>query len=137
MRRFRKPRTLYKYIPISPYNEIEEEETKQKNKKEEEKEEEHFSLSNELLYLENSTEIIGNYQLINHTILIFTDIMLKIMDKEGKKHIKKIYVCNIENIKERNDEIQLVMKNTKHEFLQFKEKKDYNDFIKAIKKYLK
>ena len=137
LRRFRKPRTLYKYIPISPYNEIEEEEMKQKTRKEEGKENEHFSLSNELLYLENSTEIIGNYQLINQTILIFTDVMLKIMDNEGKKHIKKIYVCNIENIKERNDEIQLVMKNNRNEFLQFKEKKDYNNFIKAIKKYLK
>ena len=60
-----------------------------------------------------------------------------IMDNEGKKHIKKIYVCNIENIKERNDEIQLIMKNTRHESLQFKEKKYYNNFIKAIKKYLK
>ena len=137
LRRFRKPRILYKYIPISPYNENEEEELNQKKENEDEIDKKHFSLSDESLYLENSTEIIGNFQLINHTLLIFTDVMLKIMDKDGKKHIKKIYVCNIENIKERNDEIQLIMKNTRHESLQFKEKKDYNNFIKAIKKYLK
>ena len=137
LRRFRLPRTLYKYIPISPYNEQEEMELKQKRKENEGKETENFSLSNESLYLENSTEIIKNFKLIDYSILIFTDVMIKIMDKEGKKPIKKIYVCNIENIKERDNEIQLVMKNTQHEFLKFRDKRDYKDFIKKSQKYLK
>ena len=137
LRRFRLPRTLYKYIPISPYNEQEEMELKQKRKENEGKETEKFSLSNESLYLENSTEIIKNFKLIDYSILIFTDVMIKIMDKEGKKPIKKIYVCNIENIKERDNEIQLVMKNTQHEFLKFRDKRDYKDFIKKSQKYLK
>ena len=59
MRRFRLPRTLYKFLPIIPYNEIKEIERKNQRDKAKGKNVILISLNNEKLYLENSTEIIS------------------------------------------------------------------------------
>ena len=136
LRRFRLPRTLYKYIPLNPYNEKEEIERKNKRKEIERTDKVIVSLSNELLFLENSTEILMCCKLKNNNILLFTDIMIKILSNDFKKLIKKIYVCNIEKIKEKDNEIELVLKNTEHEFILLENKKEKQTFIREINKYI-
>ena len=119
LRRFRLPRTLYKYIPLNPYSEKEEIERKNKRKDIEGTDRVVVSLSNELLCLENSTEIIMISKLKDNNLLLMTDIMVKICDKNCKKFLKKVYVCNIAKIIEKDNEVELIMKNNEHEIISF------------------
>ena len=136
LRRFRLPRTLYKYVPIKPYNE--EEERKRRIEREKAKENGGLvvSLSNELLYLENSTSLINYCYLKDGNLLLSTNVMIKLMNKECTKFFKKIYVCNLEGVRDRGKEVQLVMKNTKHEFFIFRYEKEAEEFVKTINKYI-
>ena len=137
LRRFRLPRTLFKYIPILPYNEKEEITRKEQRKEAENSKAIVFSLSNELLYLENSTEIVFCPVLKDGNLLLFTNVMIKMLSKDLNIIFKKIYVCNIENIVERADEIQLIMKNNKHEFFKFWTEDEKKKFVKQIERFLK
>ena len=58
LRRFRLPRTLYKYFPLSPFDEVKEIERKKQREKIEGSNAIIISLGNEKLYFENSTEIL-------------------------------------------------------------------------------
>ena len=136
LKRFRYPRTLYKYIPIRPYNEKEEIERKTKRKDIKGTDKIIISLNNELLCLENSTEIIMCNKLNDNNILLFTDIMIKILDKDFKKSIKKIYVCNINKILEKNNKVEIIMKNGENESILIENKKEKNNFINEISKYI-
>ena len=136
LRRFRLPRTLYKYIPISPYDEKEEIERKNKRKDIKGTDNIIISLSNELLCLENSTKIVMVHKLNENNILFITDVMIKIFDKELKKSSKKVYICNIKNILEKNSGVELVMKNGGNESILIENKKEKNHFINEINKYL-
>ena len=136
LRRFRQPRTLYKYLPLTPYNEKEEMERKNKRKNTEGTDSINISLSNELLCLENSTEIIMCPKLKDNNYLLLTDIMIKILDKDFKKFIKKIYLCNIGKISEKDNEVELVMKDDEHEIVLFVNKKEKNSFVKEINQHL-
>jgi len=137
LRRFRLPRTLYKYIPISPYNEKLEMERKEKKKKAESGENIVFSLSNELLYLENSTKILSCPILKDNNFFLLTNVMIKIMNRDCSMIFKKIYVCNIERFSERENEIQIIMKNSNYEFFHFKNENEKNKFVKAMNECLK
>ena len=137
LRRFRLPRTLYKYIPINPYNEEEELKIREEKKKKDGKDNAIASLNNELLCLENSTKIIGQYKLKEFSILIFTDIMIKIFDKNLKYCSEKIYICNIGNVSETGNEVQLTLRNNVFQFLTFMNQNEQNSFIKQINKYIK
>ena len=136
LRRFRLPRTLYKYIPISPYNEEEEIKRKKARKEIEGTDKINVSLSNEKLCLENSTEIILHKQLNDGKALLFTDVMIKILNKEWSKFIQKIYVCNIQGTKEKDKEVILVMKNSDDVYLVFQTINDKNEFIKQLKAHI-
>ena len=136
LKRFRLPRTLYKYIPIMPYNEKEEMDRKQKRKELEGTNNVVISLSNESLYLENSTEIIMCPVLKDGNLLLVTNVMIKILNKEGTKFIKKIYVCNIEKIIEEDGEVQLIMKSDDKKALKLKNEKEKNQFIKEMNKFI-
>ena len=137
LRRFRLPRTLYKYIPINPYNEEEEIKIREERKKKDGKDNAIVSLNNEFLCLENSTKIIGQYKLKEFSTLIFTDIMIKIFDKNLKYCSQKIYICNIGNVSEKGNEVQLTLRNNVFQFLTFMNQNEQNYFIKEINKYLK
>ena len=132
LRRFRLPRTLYKYIPISPYDEKIETERKNRRKEIEGKDRIVISLSNELLCLENSTRLIMCTVLKDSYILVLTDAMIKIFDKKCKTFFKKIYVCNIESVEERENNIQLNLKNKEIELFVFSIQKDKKPFINEI-----
>ena len=136
LRRFRLPRTLYKYKPLTPYNEEEEINLKQKIKEDEKNNRNILSLTNESLYLENSTEFIMSSCMKGGNIMLFTNVMIKIMNKECNKFLKKIYICNIDFVIENNQEIKLVMKNNKQELIGFLKNNDKEDFVKKINKYL-
>ena len=136
LRRFRLPRTLYKYKPLSPYNEEEEIKLKLKIKEDEKFKRNIISLTNESLYLENSTEIIMSTNLKNNNFMIFTNVMIKIMNKECNKFLKKIYLCNIDLVIENNQEIKINMKNNKEELLVFLSQKDKENFVNEINKYI-
>ena len=136
LRRFRLPRTLYKYIPISPYNEIEEKNRKEKRKSIEGTKNINVSLSNEKLCLENSTEIILSNNLKDEKVILVTDVMIKILNKEWSQFIQKIYVCNIEGIKQKNNQIELVMKNADNVYFIFKTEKEGNNFVNELNKRL-
>ena len=138
LRRFRLPRTLYRYVPIKPYDERAETERKNKRKEIEGKSKiVVFSLSNDSLCLENSTQLIMCTMLQNNYVLLLTDVMLKIMDKECKTFIKKIYVCNIKNVEEKENNVILNMKNNKQELFLFKVPKDKKTFINEIDNLIK
>ena len=136
LRRFRLPRTLFKYIPILPYSEEDEIKIKEEKKGNKGSGKNEVSLSNELLYLENSTKIVMHTKLIDGNILIFTNIMIKIVSKDFNKFIQKLYLCNIEKVVERND-IQLIMKNSENHFFRFMKGLEQKDFVKEIEQYLK
>ena len=137
LRRFRLPRTLYKYLPITPYNEKKEIERKIQREKIQGTNSIIISLSNEKLYLENSTEIVLCLRLVDSTSMIFTNVMIKIMDDQCVKFIKKIYVCDIKEIKEvDNNTIELIMKDERKFQCKFKSEKGKNSFINGIKKFL-
>ena len=136
LRRFRIPRTLYKYLPIYPYDEIKEMKRKKQREEIDESDVIIISLSNEKLYLENSTEIIMVEKLYNGNNLIFTNVMIKIMDNQCSNFIKKIYVCDIKKAEENNNYIQLIMKNETIEKFKFKEEKIKEIFITRLNKFL-
>ena len=137
LRRFRLPRTLNKYTSINPYNEEEEIKIREERKKKRGKDNAIVSLDNEALCLENSTKIIGQYKLKEFSILIFTDIMLKIFDMNLKNSSQKIYICNVGNVIEKGNEIQITLKNNVFQFLTFMNQNEQNSFIKEINKYIK
>ena len=130
------PRTLYKYKPLTPYNEEEEINLKQKIKEDEKNNRNILSLTNESLYLENSTEFIMSSCMKGGNIMLFTNVMIKIMNKECNKFLKKIYLCNIDLVIENNQEIKINMKNNKEELLVFLSQKDNENFVKEINKYI-
>ena len=136
LRRFRLPRTLYKYLPISPYDEVNEMEKKKQRDEAKGSKIIIVSLNNEKLYLENSAKIVLCQKMIDSTNMIFTDVLIKILDKECIKLIKKIYVCDIKSQKENNNEIELTMKNDSRIKLSFKDKKGKNSFINSINQFL-
>ena len=136
IRRFRLPRTLYKYLPISPYDEKKEMERKKQRDKIKGSKQIIISLSNELLYLENSTEIVMCGKLANSTNIIFTNVMIKILNSDLSQFIKKIYVCDIKEKIENNNNIELVMKDESKNLLQFRDEKSKKSFIDGINKYL-
>jgi vacuolar protein sorting-associated protein 13A/C len=136
LRRFRLPRTLYKYLPISPYNEIKEIERKKQRDKIKGSKYIVISLGNEKLYLENSTEIIMCSKLSNLTNLVFTNVMIKILDKDCIKLIEKVYICDIKDKKENNNDIELILKNDSRINFKFKDVKNKDSFITNINKYL-
>ena len=136
LRRFRPPRTLYKYVPIKPYNEKEEIERRNKRKEIEGTDKIVISLSNESLCLENSTQLISCPVLKDNNVLLFTDVMIKILDNEYKKLIKKIYVCNIQRVDEKDNKVILNLKNNEQELFLFSNQKDKNSFINEISKLL-
>jgi len=136
LRRFRLPRTLYKYIPISPYDEAKEMERKTRREKIDGSKI-IISLSNEKLFLENSTEIVLYQKLRDETNMLFTNVIIKIMDKECKKFINKIYVCDIKEKVENNNDVQLVMKDEKTQTIKLKDKENKDSFLNKLKKYVK
>ena len=138
MRRFRLPRTLYRYVPIKPYDERAETERKNKRKEIEGKDKiVVFSLSNDSLCLENSTQLIMCTVLKDNYVLLLTDVMIRILDKECKTFIKKIYVCNIKSVVEKENNIILNMKNNEQELFLFRIQKDKNSFINEINNLIK
>ena len=136
LRRFRLPRTLYKYLPISPYDEVNEMEKKKQRDEAKGSKIIIVSLNNEKLYLENSAKIVLCQKMIDSTNMIFTDVLIKILDKECIKLIKKIYVCDIKSQKENNNEIELTMKNESKIKFTFRDKKGKNSFVNTLNKYL-
>ena len=136
LRRFRIPRTLYKYIPINPYDEAKELERKTRREKMDGSKLV-ISLSNEKLFLENSTDIILYQKLRDETNMLFTNIMIKMMDKECKKFINKIYVCDIKEKVEKNNDVQLVMKDENVQTIKLKDNKSKNSFLNELNKYVK
>ena len=133
LRRYRAPRTLYKYLPISVYDEI-----KEMKKIEQKKElEDNISLNNEKLFLENSNEIVLFLKLKNEQNLLFTNVMIKIMDKDCKKFVDKIYVCDIKEKNEINNDVKLVMKDENEKTISLKNEKGKNSFIMGINKFVK
>ena len=137
LRRFRLPRTLYKYLPISPYDEIKEIERKEQRDKVKGTKTIIVSLSNEKLYLENSTEIAMCPGLKDSKNMIFTNVMIKIVNNDCTKFIKKIYVCDVKEAKIKNDYIEVIMKDETSEIFKFKDEKNKDLFIKKINKYIK
>ena len=137
LRRFRLPRTLYKYLPISPYNEKKEIERKKQREKVEGTNAIIISLSNERLYLENSTEIVSCQKLSDLSNMIFTNVMIKILDPECIKFIKKIYVCDIKEQKEENNGVEIILKNERNIKFNFKDEKGKKSFISGLSKFLK
>ena len=138
LRRFRLPRTLYRYVPIKPYDERAETERKNKRKEIEGKDKiVVFSLSNDSLCLENSTQLIMCTVLKDNYVLLLTDVMIKILDKECKTFIKKIYVCNIKSVVEKENNIILNMKNNEQELFLFSIQKDKKSFINEINNLIK
>ena len=96
-----------------------------------------ISLSNEKLFLENSTDIVLYQKLRDETNMLFTNVMIKMMDKECKKFINKIYVCDIKEKVEKNNDVQLVMKDEKVQTIKLKDDKSKISFIKGLNKYVK
>ena len=138
LRRFRLSRTLYRYVPIKPYDERAETERKNKRKEIEGKDKiVVFSLSNDSLCLENSTQLIMCTVLKDNYVLLLTDVMIKILDKECKTFIKKIYVCNIKSVVEKENNIILNMKNNEQELFLFSIQKDKKSFINEINNLIK
>ena len=136
LRRFRLPRTLYKYLPINPYDEKKEIERKKQREKIEGSDAIIISLNNEKLYFENSTEIIMYKKLRDSTNMIFTNVMIKIMNNECTKFTKKIYLCDIKKINTNNNDIEIIMKDGKTNILKFKEENSKIIFINKINRYL-
>ena len=137
LRRFRLPRTLYKYLPISPYDEIKELKRKEQRKNLNESKNIIISLSNEKLYLENSTQIIMLEKVKNGHNFLLTNVMIKVMNSECTKFINKIYICNINLIKENNTtDIDLIMKDKTIKKICFYDEKSKKKFINEINKYL-
>ena len=137
IRRFRLPRTLYKYLPILPYNEKKEMERKKQREEVEGSKVIIISLSNEKLYLENSTEIVTCQKLSDLSSVIFTNVMIKIMNNECTQFIKKIYVCDIKDKREdNNNNVEIIMKDEKKIKFSFKTEKGKISFINGINKYL-
>jgi len=137
LRRFRLPRTLYKYLPIAPYDEIKELKRKQQRENLNESKNIIISLSNEKLYLENSTQIIILEKVKNGNNILLTNIMIKVMNNECTKFINKIYVCDIKLIIENNfTDIDLVMKDKNTKKICFLDEKSKKKFINEINKYL-
>ena len=123
-------------MPIKPYNEKEEIERRNKRKEIEGTDKIVISLSNESLCLENSTQLISCPVLKDNNVLLFTDVMIKILDNEYKKLIKKIYVCNIQRVDEKDNKVILNLKNNEQELFLFSNQKDKNSFINEISKLL-
>ena len=136
IRRFRLPRTLYKYLPILPYNEKKEMERKKQREEVKGSKIIIISLSNEKLYLENSTEIVTCQKLSDSNNMIFTNVMIKIMNSECTKFIKKIYICDIKDKMEENNNVEIIMKDEKKIKFGFKDEKGKKSFINGINKYL-
>ena len=90
-----------------------------------------------MLYLENSTKILACPVLRDNNFFLFTNVMIKIMSRDCNMIFKKIYVCNIERFRERENEIQIIMKNSKYEFFNFKNEKEKDKFVKAMNECLK
>jgi len=137
LRRFRLPRTLYKYLPIAPYDEIKELKRKQQRENLNESKNIIISLSNEKLYLENSTQIIMLEKVKNGNNFLLTNIMIKVMNNECTKFINKIYVCNIKRIIENNfTDIELIMKDKNTKKICFLDEKSKKKFMNEINKYI-
>ena len=137
LRRFRLPRTLYKYLPINPYDEKKEYERKKMKEEIEGSNRIIISLNNEKLYFENSTSIIMYKKLVDSSNVIVTNVLIKILNNECTKFIKKIYLCNIKKVKNINDNmVELIMKNEKIIKFEFKGEKTKNYFIDELNKYI-
>ena len=136
IRRFRLPRTLYKYLPICPYNEKQEMERKRQREKVEGSKVIIISLSNEKLYLENSTEIVMIQKLSDLSNIIFTNVMIKIMNPECTRFIKKIYICDIKDKKEDNNNVEIILKDDKKINFSFKNERGKKFFVNGLNLYL-
>ena len=138
LRRFRLPRTMYKYLPIMPYDEKKEYERKKKREEIEGSNSIIISLSNEKLYFENSTEIAMCKKLADSSNVIVTNVMIKILNNECTKFIRKIYVCDVKEVKNVDKNcIELIMKDEKKFKFDFKEEKNKASFIDGLNKYIK
>ena len=138
LRRFRLPRTLYKYLPINPYDEKKEYERKKAREEIEGSNSIIISLNNEKLFFENSTNIIMCKKLVDSSNVIVTNVLIKILNNECTKFIKKIYICNIKEVKNINgNTAELIMKNEKILKFEFKGEKTKNYFIDELNKYIK
>ena len=138
IRRFRIPRTLHKYLPISPYDEkYEYEIKKQKEKSKKSNKAMVISLTNEKLYLENSKSILMCVKLEDSSNVIVTDVMIKVLDKEFNKFVRKIYVYNVKELKENeNNKVELIMKNENSIIFNFQDEKNKASFIEELNIYL-
>ena len=68
--------------------------------------------------------------------LLFTNVMINIMNNDYTRLITKIYVCDIKSINDKENNIILIMKNENNIKLSFISIKGKNTFINIINRFI-